>query len=125
MAGAAFDLRCPRGGSRQLLENAFVRREVRVPAVLVPEQPVAGLDDEVTSAAGNDLDVGARVLVANRGSQTGRLRFVVSNDAVLDGDVHAPSLALCQIGSNARSRQCRIPALPVSGAAMPESGIAG
>jgi hypothetical protein len=74
----------------QLLEDLGGLREVAHP-VLVPEQLAVPLDDEVAPPAGDQLDGGFGELVLDLGAQTGRPRFVVSDDAVFDADVHAPA----------------------------------
>lgn len=62
-------------------------------AALVPQRAALARDEEVTAAARLQLDVGIRVRRKDRGGQTGRLGLVVSNNAVLDADVHADGVA--------------------------------
>jgi hypothetical protein len=75
---------------RELVEDLLMLGEVAaVFAPFVPQQARACLHHKVTLAAGAQLDLGLWVPGGDRGGQTGRLRLVVSNDAVVDRDVHA------------------------------------
>jgi hypothetical protein len=65
-----------------------LRKAVAVLGALVPQHLAAGLDDEVAAAARTRLDLGLGVPPPDLRGQTGRSRLVVSNDAVLDRDVH-------------------------------------
>src|SRR5580765_8946578 len=77
----------------QVGEDRALLGELVAVLALVPQHASVDGDHEITAAAGPDLDARLRVLLADRSGQTGRARLVVSDDAVIDGDVHeAPSL---------------------------------
>lgn len=62
--------------------------ELVVHLALVPELVAVGDDDEVAASAADEVEGGAGEFGTNRGGQTGRLRFVVSLNAVFDADFH-------------------------------------
>ena len=60
---------------------------------LVPElAPVGGRDNEVAATSRLQLDLGVTHGRFDGGTQTGCLGLVVSDDAVLDCDLHRPKL---------------------------------
>ena len=72
-----------------MAQDLLVLGELVISLPLVPQDFPVTLDDEVALAAGDRLDFGRTSVLLDGGGQTGRARFVVSNYAVLDGDVHA------------------------------------
>ena len=66
---------------------------------LVPQSLAGVLDEEVAPAARLAVDGRSGVCGSNRGGQTGRLGFVVSNDAVFDRDVHPRSVWASGVGA--------------------------
>ncbi|MEZ5966298.1 MAG: hypothetical protein R3F56_20850 [Planctomycetota bacterium] len=83
---------CSSGGLlAQLGEHLLGRRELVVHGPLVPDLAAVGGDDEVTAAAGLQVDLCFGEGLLDVGAQTGRPRQVVSNDAVFDADLHGQS----------------------------------
>ena len=70
--------------------------------LLVPDFFVVGDDDEIASAASDELHLNTRERTDQAGLQTGGSRFVVSNAAILDADSHNPE-------PNARWRRSVVP----------------
>jgi len=88
---------------------------LRMPAELRLLEDWRAVDRHLESptAAGREGDEGAGVLFTNRGRQTGGPGFVVSDDAELDGDLHAWTLVGSQrkvISASARSLRRKSPA---------------
>jgi hypothetical protein len=86
-----------------------VGREPAVGTVFVPQlldsAVAVELDDVVTAAALDQLDLGAGKLLLDVCGQTGRARLVASNDAVLDRHPHGVLIAWRPGQARARVRR--------------------